>query len=103
MPFHTGSWRRERMEAKTEFSIVGDEHSTSVHCWNCRSTYDCLDAAWCFCVTSNQTIICPHCLTCVCGATEKVRREFWTSAPQTIWRTRIERGRTDHKRAAAQA
>lgn len=91
------------MEAKNEFSIVGqDEQSTTVPCWNCQSTYDYLDAAWCFCVTANQTIICPHCLTCVCGATAKVQQQFWASAPQALWRKRIERNRTDHKRAVAQ-
>jgi CheY-like chemotaxis protein len=87
------------MEAtQNQFTIVDGAEPTTMPCWKCHATIELLDAAWCFCVTADQTIICPNCMTCACRASNEVRKAFWRNAPSTLWTKRIQRTRLDRQR-----
>lgn len=54
-------------------------------CHNCRSTFDTFDAAWCSCLVTERTLVCPHCLTCFCKAPTSYKSAFWREAPRELW------------------
>ncbi len=59
--------------------------SYTVHCFNCRSEFEPLDAAWCNCLVTKRTFVCPSCLNCFCTAPPAYKQKFWESAPKALW------------------
>ena len=59
-----------------------------VNCHLCSAPFDAAKAPWCRCLTTEATLVCPHCLTCFCAASEEYRRKFWAGAPRGVWEAR---------------
>ena len=62
--------------------------STETHsaaCQNCGSSFDALAAAWCSCLVTERTLVCPHCRQCFCKAPAAYKSRFWSSAPKALW------------------
>ncbi len=55
-----------------------------VHCFNCVSDFDALEAVWCSCNPQNPTKVCPFCMGCFCAAGEEFKTRFWKEAPQLL-------------------
>lgn len=53
-------------------------------CWRCRTTFDALAAAFCGCLASDRTLVCPGCRKCSCAAPVVFRRKFWMGAPPAL-------------------
>ncbi len=60
-------------------------HSFVVPCFSCQAPFDALAAAWCGCLTSKRTLVCPACRNCFCKATTVYKQGFWEKAPQEMW------------------
>jgi CheY-like chemotaxis protein len=56
-----------------------------VECASCRASFDALEAAWCSCLVTERTLVCPHCLTCFCKSPAAYKQRFWSSAPKSLW------------------
>lgn len=56
-----------------------------VACHACGLRYDALAAAWCTCLVTERSLVCPHCHTCFCQATRPWRQQFWAGAPKAMW------------------
>lgn len=61
-----------------------------VLCTNCRNQFDAMDTAWCSCLVTERTLVCPHCMDCFCKAALEFKLDFWTEAPQSMWDRRIQ-------------
>jgi CheY-like chemotaxis protein len=59
--------------------------SYDVACANCQSAFDALTAAWCSCLVTERTLLCPSCLTCFCKAPLSYKQRFWSRAPKSLW------------------
>jgi CheY-like chemotaxis protein len=70
-----------------------EEHGSNAHyevpCRGCCRTFDAAPASWCFCVSSDRTLVCPHCKRCFCDAPHAFRREFWEGAPPELWSRKL--------------
>ena len=53
-------------------------------CWRCRTTFDALAAAFCGCLASDRTLVCPGCRKCSCAVPVVFRRKFWMGAPPAL-------------------
>lgn len=67
-----------------------------VACHACKESYEAVTAAFCSCITSDRTLVCPSCQTCSCAAPANFKRRFWTGAPRELWDRKFE----EHHRAA---
>ena len=57
----------------------------NVSCIHCAKPFDLMQAAWCLCLTSEQTLVCHNCKKCFCKAPLEYRHEIWGSAPDALW------------------
>ena len=71
-----------------------NEETYEVVCYNCKNSFDSLEAVWCGCLATEQTLVCPSCLHCFCKAPKFYRDEFWDGAPQFLWDRKIETERS---------
>lgn len=62
-----------------------------VKCFNCGNPFDAMDAALCSCINKSRTFVCPSCLTCFCAAPQTFKVQFWSNAPQELWRKRFDK------------
>ncbi len=69
----------------------------SVNCYNCRMPFDALEMPWCTCLTTQRSLVCPHCLTCFCQAPRSYKEGFWSQAPAELWQKRMERAKEGFK------
>lgn len=69
--------------------------SYAVACYACRSDFDGLEAAWCSCITTERSLVCPSCLSCFCKAPPQYKQLFWRNAPRALWDRKLE----EHKQA----
>lgn len=68
-----------------------------VTCPACRGKLPAHEAQWCHCITKRVSIVCPACSACLCQASEKVQREFWSAAPASLKTSReLEQRRRSH-------
>lgn len=65
----------------------------NVHCHNCRSEFDAMEAGWCSCLHKERTLTCPQCLKCFCEAPFAYKKKFWAEAPQALWDRKMEEHR----------
>jgi two-component system, OmpR family, alkaline phosphatase synthesis response regulator PhoP len=56
-----------------------------VPCFSCQASFDALAGAWCGCLTSKRTLVCPACRNCFCKAPTVYKQDFWEKAPQAMW------------------
>ena len=56
-----------------------------VPCFSCQASFDALAGAWCGCLTSKRTLVCPACRNCFCKASTVYKQNFWEKAPQAMW------------------
>lgn len=83
------------MELRTENPMVVEtpcEEQYEVTCLGCGERFDACQAAWCDCITDNPTLVCPECGHCFCDQDVEVRKNFWSKAPASLWRRRLQRG-----------
>ena len=66
-----------------------------VACFSCRQPFDAFEAAWCDCLVSRRSLMCPGCQTCFCKAPQSFKQKFWGAAPRTLW----DRAAAEHRPA----
>jgi CheY-like chemotaxis protein len=77
-------------------SLPGGPSATYiVACFGCRQPFDALPAAWCACLTSRRSLVCPHCGICFCRAPQSFKPKLWEGAPQDLW----DRAAAEHRHA----
>lgn len=74
-----------RLEVPREIVLPPDEDAYNITCYNCRVSFDALDADWCSCLTRERTVVCTNCLTCFCKATPAYKETFWLDAPTRLF------------------
>lgn len=83
------------MEPRTDHPMVVEaprEETFEITCLSCGDLFDACQASWCECITDNPTLVCPHCGHCFCDHGVENRKAFWSKAPATLWRKRLQRG-----------
>jgi CheY-like chemotaxis protein len=60
----------------------------SVRCHACGQPYNAVAAAWCSCLASTRSPVCPACGKCSCAAPKPYRDAFWEDAPADLFRRR---------------
>ena len=72
---------------------MSDEKASGypVRCYRCLEAFDAMESAWCSCLATSPSIVCPHCLTCFCHASQSYKTSFWQDAPAELCRRRQER------------
>jgi CheY-like chemotaxis protein len=65
----------------------------AVRCHACGTEFDALTAAWCSCLVSERTLVCPACSSCFCKATPAYKRQFWAGAPRALWQRKADDSR----------
>jgi CheY-like chemotaxis protein len=63
-----------------------------VTCFSCRAPFEAFDSAWCNCLVTKRTLVCPSCLNCFCKAPPAWKQKFWEDAPPRLW----ERSTAEH-------
>jgi CheY-like chemotaxis protein len=61
-----------------------DSSTYTVICSTCKQPFDALKAVRCNCLTTERTILCPHCGECFCKAPDAFKNEFWLNAPRSL-------------------
>jgi CheY-like chemotaxis protein len=56
-----------------------------VACHRCRGSFDALQAAWCSCLVTERSLVCPKCQSCFCQAPAPYKNQFWSRAPRSLW------------------
>jgi CheY-like chemotaxis protein len=46
-------------------------------------------SAWCTCLTSEKTLVCPACGKCFCTAPREWKLRFWSDAPKELWDAKL--------------
>jgi CheY-like chemotaxis protein len=59
----------------------GSTETYPVVCHACNQTFDGFQAAWCGCLVSRRSLVCPSCLHCFCKAPQPYKQQFWENAP----------------------
>src|SRR5476649_498778 len=59
----------------------GAAETYPVACYACSQTFDGFQAAWCGCLVSRRSLVCPSCLHCFCKAPQSYKQQFWENAP----------------------
>lgn len=68
-----------------------------ITCFNCSNPFDAVDSPQCSCIGKTRSFVCPNCLTCFCGSPQSYKTQFWSNAPQELWKKRFEK--TDYEPA----
>jgi len=63
-----------------------------IQCPTCRVPYDALQSVPCECLGNVPTPQCPHCGHCLCRQPKGALRAFWSGAPPSLWKMRLEAG-----------
>lgn len=58
-------------------------------CFHCGAIFNAIDAEWCKCIVTENTLVCTNCSTCFCGAPVAFKMDFWSDAPQVMWERRM--------------
>jgi CheY-like chemotaxis protein len=61
-----------------------------VTCSACQTSYDALTAAWCQCLVSERSLVCPGCGACFCKGPQAVKQRFWRDAPKAMWERKFQ-------------
>jgi CheY-like chemotaxis protein len=56
-----------------------------VACHRCHGSFDALQAAWCSCLVTERSLVCPSCQSCFCQAPAPYKNAFWSRAPRSLW------------------
>jgi CheY-like chemotaxis protein len=69
-------------------------------CFGCKREFDAITAEWCDCLSTERTLVCPHCQNCFCEMPRSVRDNFWARAPKELWVRKVEMKRGSTTRSA---
>jgi diguanylate cyclase (GGDEF)-like protein len=58
-------------------------------CFHCGSIFNAIDAEWCKCIVTENTLVCSNCGNCFCSAPVAFKMDFWSDAPQVMWERRM--------------
>ena len=61
-----------------------DSQTYPVLCATCHAPFDALQAAWCSCLATERSLVCPSCFSCFCRAGAAYARSFWAGAPAVL-------------------
>jgi CheY-like chemotaxis protein len=64
---------------------VSGANAYHVACYNCRASFDALEATFCSCLVTERSLVCPHCLQCFCKGALGYKQRFWREAPKALW------------------
>lgn len=64
--------------------------SYAVTCHKCQVPFDVLQAAWCSCLASDRSFVCPSCGSCFCKAPGSYKQRLWAGAPKALWDRKLE-------------
>lgn len=62
-----------------------------VKCFSCGNPFDAMETSLCSCIHKTRSFVCPSCLTCFCSAPQSYKLQFWSAAPQELWKKRMEK------------
>lgn len=62
-----------------------------VKCYGCGNPYDAMESLLCSCIHKTRSFVCPNCLNCFCSAPQSYKLQFWSAAPQELWKKRMEK------------
>ncbi|HET8798176.1 MAG TPA: response regulator, partial [Thermoanaerobaculia bacterium] len=62
-----------------------DAGTYEVACYNCRASFNAVDADWCSCLARERTLVCTNCLDCFCKAPPSYKERFWVEAPARLF------------------
>jgi CheY-like chemotaxis protein len=71
--------------ARQNGASVAPAEPYPVLCYTCNHWFDAFQAAWCSCVVSRRSLVCPSCSKCFCAAPQSYKQQFWEKAPQRLW------------------
>ena len=63
----------------------GPSEGYEAACHRCQGTFDAMQAAWCSCLVTERTLVCPGCHGCFCQAPAPYKNAFWSKAPRSLW------------------
>src|SRR6185436_6195458 len=63
----------------------GPSEGYEAACHRCQETFDTMQAAWCSCLVTERTLVCPSCHGCFCQAPAPYKNAFWSKAPRSLW------------------
>jgi two-component system, OmpR family, alkaline phosphatase synthesis response regulator PhoP len=66
-----------------------------VACHRCQGAFDALQAAWCSCLVTERSLVCPKCRACFCQAPAPYKNGFWSRAPRSLWDRKFAEHRSD--------
>ena len=72
----------------------------TAYCPHCGAGYDCERVAFCDCLSHTPTPLCSACGKCLCRLPQERQQVFWQSAPQELFRRKVE-GRLEARDAPA--
>ena len=67
----------------------GSASSYVITCHKCEKPFDASASAWCSCITSLRSPVCPECGACSCSAPKVYRDKLWSAAPQDLCHRRF--------------
>lgn len=70
-----------------------DSETYEVACQKCKASFDALQAAWCSCLVTERTFVCPSCGACFCKAPPSYKQKFWAGAPKALWDRKLDEKR----------
>jgi CheY-like chemotaxis protein len=75
------------MNAATQEASPGPSANAAytVTCASCHRPFDAMVAAWCSCLVTERTLVCPNCGVCFCKAARDYKSRFWSGAPRALW------------------
>ena len=58
-------------------------------CFHCGAIFNAIEAEWCQCIVTENTLTCTNCGNCFCTAPVAFKMDFWNDAPQIMWERRM--------------
>jgi CheY-like chemotaxis protein len=72
-----------------DFTLVPEPRQMAT-CPQCGHGYDAAAVVFCDCVSASSSPVCPNCGKCLCKLSKEEQQTFWTTAPATLFRRKME-------------
>lgn len=59
------------------------------NCFHCGAVFNAVEAEWCKCIVTENTLVCGTCGNCFCTAPVAFKMNFWNDAPPIMWERRM--------------
>jgi CheY-like chemotaxis protein len=73
------------LDTSSQIEALEERPAYVVVCNSCRASFDAAAAAWCSCLVTERTLVCPSCERCFCNAAASYKNRFWSVAPKALW------------------